>query len=313
MDMRGRTHIELHDLLDLRHYLDKIELFSSPLQHSALLGLHRSRLRGRGMDFDQVRAYQAGDDARSIDWRVTARTGEVHTKVFHEERERPTFILVEQSLHLFFATTGCFKSVLAAQAASLFAWASLQHNDRVGGLVFGDSHVTHTPAHRNKHSVLHFLHTIADANQRLQQPMTHPASNPLPEALQQARRLMRPGSLIILICNERHLNEESSQLLRRLAQHSELILLPLSDPLEHCLPKIGQARFNLGGDSVSINTNDSKVRQHWQEQGAAYTLAWQKLAQQLSAPLLPLSTQQPVLQQLQAISLQQSHSANARP
>jgi len=310
MDMQGRTHIELHDLLDMRHYLHKIQLFSTPLQHSALLGLHRSRLRGRGMDFDQVRAYQAGDDARSIDWRVTARTGEVHTKVFHEERERPTFILVEQSLHLFFATTGCFKSVLAAQAASLFAWASLQHNDRIGGLVFDDNGVTHTPAHRNKHSVLHFLHAIANANQRLQQPVTDGLSNPLPEALQQARRLMRPGSLIILICNERHLNDETSQLLRRLAEHSELVLLPLSDPLEHCLPKIGYARFNRGDNSVGLNTHDSTVRQQWQEKGAAYQLAWQNLAQQLSAPLLPLSTQQPILQQLQAFNLQQTRSTD---
>ena len=148
MDVQERTHINLQDLLATRHYLHKIALFSTPLQRSPLLGLHQSRLRGRGMDFDQVRAYQSGDDARSIDWRVTARTGEVHTKVFHEERERPIFIMVEQSAHLFFASSGCFKSVLAAQIASLFAWAGLQHNDRVGGLVFTDTQLQHIPAHR---------------------------------------------------------------------------------------------------------------------------------------------------------------------
>ena len=313
MDMQGRTHIDLQDLLSVRHSLKQIELFSASLQGSTLLGLHRSRLRGRGMDFEQVRAYQAGDDARSIDWRVTARTGEVHTQVFHEERERPTFIMVEQSLHLFFASTGCFKSVLAAHVASLFAWASLQHNDRVGGLVFDHACVQHIPAHRNKHSVLHFLQAIAEANQRLQQPMTQTLDNPLLHALQHAHRLTRPGSLMILICNERHLNDETNQLLRHLAVHAELILLPISDPLEHHLPDIGPARFNLGASSVSINTHKKSLREQWHQTGAAYQMAWQSLAQQLNAALLPLSTQYPLLEQLQAIRVQKSYNSKATP
>lgn len=313
MDMLGRTHIDLPNLLDMRHYLQRIELFSSPLQRSTLLGLHRSRLRGRGMDFDQVRAYQAGDDARSIDWRVTARTGTVHTKVFHEERERPTFILVEQSLHLFFASTGNFKSVIAAQAASLFAWASLKHNDRVGGLVFDHNSTQAVAMHRSKRSVLHLLQAITDANQRLQQPMTSALNNPLPQALQQAQRLTRPGSLMILICNERHLNDETSQLLRNLAAHAELILLPLSDPLEHRLPDMGNALFGLGEHSVRLNTNSRYMRQHWQHTGAAYQAAWQTLAQQLNAPLLPLSTSQSVAQQLQDINLRPSYTSQGAP
>lgn len=311
MDMQGRTHIELQELLGLRHYVQHIELFSTPLQRSTLLGLHRSRLRGRGMNFDQVRAYQTGDDSRSIDWRVTARTGEVHTKVFHEERERPTFIVAEQSLHLFFASTGCFKSVLVAQVASVFAWACLQHNDRVGGLVFDDNSVTHTPAHRNQHSVLHFIQALANANQRLQQPLTDDLSNPLIEALRHALRLTHTGSLIILICNERHLNDETSQLLRRLATQAELVLVPISDPLEHCLPNIGQAQFAMAASSVSIDTHNPRLRQQWQEKGAAYQAAWQSLAQQLGAPLLPLSTQFGALEQLQAINLQQVLSTQA--
>ena len=312
MDMQGRTHIDLQDLLNTRHDLHKIALFSTPLQHSPLLGMHHSRLRGRGMDFDQVRAYQSGDDARSIDWRVTARTGEVHTKVFHEERERPVFIMVEQSVHLFFASTGCFKSVLAAQVASLFAWAGLQHNDRVGGLVFSNAPPQHIPAQRNKHSVLQLLQALARANQALQQPMQANTPNPLPTALQQARRLTRPGGLIILICNERHLNEETSQLLRRLAEHTELILVPISDPLEHHLPNLAQASFCMGEQSMSIDTGAAQLRQQWHLQGQQYQHAWQTLALQLGAPLLPLSTDQPLLQQLQTISAQgQANSSGA--
>lgn len=306
MAMQERTHIDLQDLLRMRHALHTIELFRTPLRHSTLLGLHRSRLRGRGMDFDQVRAYQIGDDARTIDWRVTARTGEVHSKVFHEERERSTLILIEQSLHLFFASAGCFKSVLAAQVASLFAWTSLHHNDRVGGLVFDHAETQYIPAQRNKQGVLRLLQAIADANQRLQQPMAHQLNNPLVHALQHAQRLIPRGSLLVLICNERHLNDTTRPLISRLAERSELILLPLSDPLEHNLPNIGQAQFSRGPTSISINTADPTLRQQWQDTGAAYQAAWRNLAQQLNAPLLPLSTQHPILQQLQNIRLQQS-------
>jgi len=305
MDMQGRTHIDLQDLLGMRHALYKIELFRTPLRHSTLLGLHRSRLRGRGMDFDQVRAYQSGDDARTIDWRVTARTGEVHSKVFHEERERSTLILVEQSLHLFFASTGCFKSVLAAQAASLFAWASVQHNDRVGGLVFDHATTQYIPVQRNKQSVLQLLQAIAVANQSLQRPMRQTLNNPLQHSLQRARRLIPRDSLVILICNERHLNPSTHSLISRLAERSELILLPLSDPLEHSLPAMGQAQFCLGDDSTRINTADQHLRQQWQTMAATYQSAWAHLAQQLNAPLLPLSTEHPILQQLQHIRLQQ--------
>ncbi|MDY0250351.1 MAG: DUF58 domain-containing protein [Pseudomonas sp.] len=313
MDMQGRTHIDLPDLLGTRHYLHKIAFFNTPLRRNPLLGLHQSRLRGRGMDFDQVRAYQPGDDARSIDWRVTARTGEVHTKVFHEERERPIFIMVEQSLHLFFASTGCFKSVLAAQVASLFAWAGLQHNDRVGGLVFANGLLQHIPAHRNKHSVLQLLQAIATANQALQQPMSNATPNPLPAALQQARRLTRPGGLIILICNEHHLDDETSQLVRRLAEHAELILVPISDPLEQRLPHLAQATFSMGEQSITLDTEHTTLRQQWHQRGQLYQSAWQSLAQQLSAPLLPLSTEQPLLQQLQAISLLGKPSLSGAP
>lgn len=309
MDMQGRTHINLQDLLGMRHALYQIELFRTPLRHSTLLGLHRSRLRGRGMDFDQVRAYQSGDDARTIDWRVTARTGEVHSKVFHEERERSTLILVEQSLHLFFASVGCFKSVLAAQAASLFAWASVQHNDRVGGLVFDHADTQYIPIQRNRQGVLQLLQAIAAANQDLQQPMRQALNNPLQHSLQQARRLIPRGSLVILICNERHLNPNTQSLISRLAERSELILLPLSDPLERNLPSMGHAQFRLGGDSTRVNTADRHLRQQWQTLAASYQSAWAHLAQQLNAPLLPLSTQYPILQQLQNIHLQQSRGA----
>ena len=116
--------VSLGELIEMRHRVGEVQLFSTPARRSPLIGLHHSKLRGRGVDFDQVRAYQAGDDVRTIDWRVTARTQEPHTKLFHEERERPVFVVIEQSSRLFFGSQLCLKSVLAARAAALFGWAA---------------------------------------------------------------------------------------------------------------------------------------------------------------------------------------------
>lgn len=121
------VELGLDELLEMRHRLHEARLFSSQNRRSPLVGLHHSRLRGRGVDFDQVRIYQPGDDVRTIDWRVTARTREPHTKLFHEERERPVFVLVEQSQRLFFGSGLCFKAVLAARAAAFIGWSALAH------------------------------------------------------------------------------------------------------------------------------------------------------------------------------------------
>ena len=108
--------VSLAELIEMRHRAREVQLFSTQAKRSPLAGLHHSKLRGRGVDFDQVRAYQAGDDVRTIDWRVTARTQEPHTKLFHEERERPIFIMVEQSRRLFFGSGLITGSKMKGQA-----------------------------------------------------------------------------------------------------------------------------------------------------------------------------------------------------
>ena len=130
-------HTSLEALLATRRHCHELPLFSRPVRNGRQTGQQNSRLRGRGVDFDQVRAYLPGDDIRNIDWRVTARSQKVHTKVFNEERERPVFLIGEQSPRLFFGSQRYLKSVLAAETCALIAWTALAHHDRVGGMVFG--------------------------------------------------------------------------------------------------------------------------------------------------------------------------------
>jgi uncharacterized protein (DUF58 family) len=125
-------------------------------------GQYLSTLRGRGMEYDESRPYQPGDDIRQLDWRVTARTGKPHTKLFREERERPVFICVDYRRAMFFATKGVFKAVQAARLAALLAWRAQQQGDRVGGLVFADAIHHELPPRRNRTATLQWLKLLAD-------------------------------------------------------------------------------------------------------------------------------------------------------
>lgn len=293
----GAVHISLNELIEMRHRVREIQLFSTPSQRSPLIGLHHSKLRGRGVDFDQVRVYQAGDDIRSIDWRVTARTQEPHTKLFHEERERPVFILVEQSRRLFFGSALMFKSVLAAQAAALLGWSALGHNDRIGGLVFSDGEHHQIKPRRSKQSLLQLLSRLARANQSLHADLPVEADSFGP-ALRRAREVLRPGSLVMVLCDERALSPSAEQQLSLLARHTDLLLLPISDPLDHELPVAGLLRFSEAGAQLELDTEVSELRLAYKAQADARCAGWQRLAQKLRVPLLPLSTSRELLEQL---------------
>lgn len=291
------VRVNLAELIEMRHRVREVQLFSTPAQRSPLIGLHHSKLRGRGVDFDQVRVYQPGDDVRTIDWRVTARTQEPHTKLFHEERERPIYILVEQSQRLFFGSGLLFKSVLAAQAASLIGWAALGHNDRIGGLVFGGEEQHEIKPRRSKQSLLQLLNRLARANQALSSD-GQASRDSFGLALRRAREVLRPGSLAVVICDERTLGDSSEQQLNLLARHTDLLLLPISDPLDHALPAAGLLRFAERGAQLELDTHDASLRQAYRAQGEARQARWQRLAQKLGVPLLALSTQREMIEQL---------------
>jgi len=287
----------LAELIEMRHRVREVRLFSTPSQRSPLIGLHHSKLRGRGVDFDQVRVYQAGDDVRTIDWRVTARTQEPHTKLFHEERERPIFILVEQSRQLFFGSGQMLKSVLAAQAASLIGWAALGHNDRVGGLVYGDNEHYEIKPRRSKQSLLQLLNRLVRVNHSLHTE-TATGQDTLGLALIRAREVLRPGSLVIVICDERALTDAAERQLSLLSRHCDLLLLPVSDPLDHALPAAGLLRFTDRGARLELDTLNPELRQAYRAQGDARAARWELLAQKLRVLLMPLSTQGEMVEQL---------------
>ena len=158
------AYATLPALLGQRLMANSLSLSKQRKLLASQAGLHTSKFRGRGIDFAEVRAYQPGDDIRTIDWRVTARTGKAHTKLYAEERERPVIVMVDQRQTMFFGSRTMFKSTMAAHCAALLAWATLQRGDRLGGIAFTDTNQAEVRARRSAHTVLHFLECTLEFN-----------------------------------------------------------------------------------------------------------------------------------------------------
>ncbi len=292
----GLTWISQQKLIQLRHDAAKLPLNSSKI-HARQGGAYMSSFKGRGMEFDESRLYMPGDDIRNMDWRVTARTGEPHTKVFREERERPVLIWLDLNASMFFGTRGCFKSVAAARAAVMLAWSTSMQNDRLGALIFaGDDHVELKPR-RGKAAVLDLIGRTCK----------HPAWRGIehqPErnaglAMARLRKVTRPGSLLFLVSDFRDMDDQAESHLISVARHNDVVLIQVYDPIEVDLPPSGVYRVSDGTDDLQLNTADRKLRQEYHERFEQRQAHLATLCRQHRMYLLPLSTEDDVLSSLQ--------------
>ncbi len=248
----------LKELIDFRRYALSTPYY--PLGKGARSGAHLSKVRGRGMDFSEVRHYQAGDEVRHMEWRVTARTGRPHVKMFQEERERPTVLLVDFNPSMIFGTRGAFKSVVAARLAAMIAWSVSRQGDRVGGFFFSASeHSEFVPKGRDS-SVLPLLASLAHYSE--QTPIAQDVSpRLLSDALVRLRRVIRPGSIIVLISDFYAMDADAEQHLARLCAHNDVLAYQISDPLELCVPKPNYYPITNGRDEMLFNTHAPGIQQ----------------------------------------------------
>lgn len=292
----------IDQLMSLRLTAKKLRLPKARTIARPQTGAHRSRFRGRGMEFSEVRAYQPGDDVRSIDWRVTARRQKPHTKLFNEERERPVFIVCDQSRSQFFGSHLSFKSVRAAETAALFAWTTLEHNDRVGGLVFSEQgHKEIKPA-RSRKRILAMLSAISEFNQSLSIDMNSPENIfSFNDALNETVRLVKPGTLVVIVSDFRQHTNETEKLLSRLAQHNELLLVRTFDPLEEQLPPPGFYPVSNGKETLIINTQSEKNRAAYLHWANAQRENLKQSGIKFKAPVIEVSTHTSPIQTLQSL------------
>ena len=293
LNLRG-AYPEVAPLVRLRHIARQLRLFKPRLNRSDQAGNLLTRYRGRGMNFEEVRYYQPGDDVRSIDWRVTARTGKTHTKLYQEERERPVVILLDLRSPMFFGSQNAFKSVAACSIASALCWAGLQHGDRIGALLFSDKEVKTVRPRRSHHAVLAAIHSMVETAGALQSPIASGGSQRLSLLLEEARRVARPGSALFLISDCHDLDEQCEQALYLLTRHADLQVLRITDPLERQLPdqpltiSDGKQRTFLGKSSRGLRQQFALDQAQVREQTA-------QLCRRLHLPLLDFDNTQPVV------------------
>lgn len=256
------VRVELSDLLALR-FQARLKLSAHKRSLNTLAGPYRASFRGRGIDFEEVRAYQAGDDVRSIDWRVTARTTEPHTKLFREEKERPVILLIDQRQNLFFGTRRCFKSVLAAHTAATLAWSALRNGDRVGGLVMSCNDLIESRPRRSKRAVLQLLHETENANHRLGAPGTEVEDTSLLSALRELRRLCKPGTVVLLISDFHDFDENCTRQLVQLSRHNQVTAYRVFDAMEMQLPNTGRYQFSDGVEHTRIDLGQNNAGKHF--------------------------------------------------
>ncbi|MCW8929382.1 MAG: DUF58 domain-containing protein [Gammaproteobacteria bacterium] len=261
------TEVDLQGLIQLRYQSSHLSLGSQRKAFSSVSGNYSSPFKGRGLNFDEVRPYQAGDDIRNIDWNVTARTDKVHTKVFQEERERPVFIIVDLSNSMYFGTRHCLKSVTAAKAAALFAWAGADNNNRIGGLVFNEHHHMEMRPKGGHRGVLQFLKLLSDFHNESHskvhnQESDQSQSDPLNTELLFARiqKIIHPGSIVLLASDLIQMNEARLKHIRYIARHNDLLITHIFDSLETQLPPPGRYGISNGHQHQSIDTRDSSLR-----------------------------------------------------
>lgn len=293
--------INLADLIALRCESRGFSLRPGQIR-AAQNGAYLSRVRGRGMEFAEVRGYQQGDDVRSIDWRVTARQGKPHTKLFQEERERLVLLAVDYRRPMFFATRGSFKAVQASKLAALLAWRSLQQSDRVGAFLFSEERQCELRPQLGKAGVLNLLRQMV-ADPAWQRPLHHPfePEQRLAQTLMRLRRVARPGSLILLLSDFSQWDDQVEKQLSLLSRHNDLGLIFCYDPLEAELPPAGSYRVSDGRNDLTMNTLDRSGRDHYRDKFSKHLKTIEDFCRQRRSLFLTCATNQAPLDCLQQV------------
>jgi uncharacterized protein (DUF58 family) len=292
------VYVGLDELVLLRHSARRTTLLPRQPVNSLLAGRRASKLRGRGLDFEELRAYVAGDDVRCIDWRVTARTGKPYVRTYKEERDRPVLLLVDQRESMFFGSRGAMKSVVAARFAALVAWRVAAVGDRIGVLIAGEGRQWSLKPARSPSNVSRLLELLVEAGQALGSGRATPGDS-FGSALTAAVELVPHDALIVLVSDLRGATPDAANTLSRLRRHNDLVIAWVIDPLESSLPDVGTAAVTDGDIELSLPTSDAKLREAFAAAHAGDTARVSELAARSGAPFFELRTDEPVLEQVE--------------
>ncbi len=293
-----RVSVDLVHLRSMAGQMRNLTLLPRQPARSVLNGRHASKLRGRGLNFEELRDYLPGDDVRSIDWKVTARTGKPHIRVFTEERDRPALIVVDQRMSMFFGTALNMKSVTAAEVAALIAFRIHDQGDRVGGIVFGDEEIAEIRPQRSQNTVNLFLTALANANARLY--ANAPATIPMPlnRVFEAVSKIAGHDHLIVFLTDFDGVDKRTDTLLNGLAQRNDVIIGLVTDPIAHAVESDLRFTISDGTLQASLNTGSSRIHKLLTDftEGRLETIG--RWARRSGIPVFPINAGEETLPQL---------------
>jgi uncharacterized protein (DUF58 family) len=296
-----RIRVDTTHLRSLESRARRLSFLPRQPANSVLNGRRASRLRGRGLNFEELRGYLPGDDVRSIDWKVTARTGEPHVRVFTEERDRPALLVVDQRMSMFFGSRHNMKSVTAVEAGALAAFRILDQGDRIGAIIFGDTQLVEIRPRRSKKTLDTIISTLARMNSELTSETPTVEPMPLNRPLEAVARIARRDHLIILITDGDGIDERTRFLLGSISRHNDIIVALVTDPAAHAIPEGLRLVISDGTLQAEIRTENPVVRGMLSEMSdyrLAEVLAWQTV---LGVPVLPLSAGEETVPQIRRL------------
>lgn len=297
----NKVFVSLQDLLYQEHHAQGFSFLAKKQKVRSILGgKHASKLRGRGLDFEEVRNYVAGDDIRTIDWKVTARTQKTHTRVYSEEKEKPALIFVDQSTSMFFGSQEKMKSVVAAELAALAAFKILKDGDRIGGVVYSDNGIDIVYPKRNRKNILHFFEKIVTRNNELAtaKATDHQKSSSI--AFQKVRNIVTHDFLVIIISDFRRYDPTVIKNIAQLAQKNDVILAKVTDPFER---NIAQDTFVFGdGDKqLIVKGSNKKIQKNFSSGFDQSIRKFETEMKRHKIPVISFNTITPISDQLKDI------------
>lgn len=295
----GFVYASLEQLMLLEHRVRGLSFLSRQPLSSVLSGSHAARLRGRGLSFDELRQYNPGDDLRHLDWRASLRYGKPFVRSYTEERDRPTLLLVDQRMSMYFGSRRSFKSVLAAELAALGAWMALQAGDRVGGLVFGDRGIEYIRPLRSRARVEALCAAIVRYNHALHATRSDDdAPGQLDRVLRECLGMAGHDSLVVIISDFAGVTEQTLQLLRQLSAHNDVLALQVFDPIALKLPDRGRVTVTQGELQVELEVGRRQVHRPLGEFLSGRLKDVATLLRRSQVPLMMFSSGRDSLEQL---------------
>jgi len=291
-------YVTLSELLKFGYMPKNFNIRPNSAVLTKLSGRHLSGMRGRGMDFSEMKQYVQGDDTRNMDWKATRRTGKPYIRVYNEERDRNVWLVVSQMNSMFFGSTQRMKSVSAAHTAALMAFKALEMGDRVGAVIYNNEDVKFFKATSSKKNVVQIMTEIERQNHLLNAKNTENQKGNLAKSLKILTSLAKHDDLVVLIGDGRALDEETAKHITRINTHNDVISVLVYDPMEEKLTRSSSLFFTDGVETVDVDSSDKQFIEKYTQRLLGRKEAYRQLSRKNALPVLSISTQYPVLDQL---------------